>query len=103
VTSTTYLVIDHDDGRPTEVVTPQGVGVLFPRASDDSGDIFYGHPEVAGRAVFRRLPCGKEVYITAGMSVEEVQREIVNPSSPFFSPEDPEGSMLVERVTVTFW
>jgi len=103
VASTNYLVIVHDDGRPTEVLTQQGLGVLFPRASDDSGDIFYGHPEVKGSAVFRRLPCGKEVYITAGMSLEEVQREIVNPSSPFFSPEDPEGSMLVERVTVTFW
>ena len=101
--STNYLVIVHDDGRPTEVMTQQGLGILFPRASDDSGDIFYGHPEVKGSAVFRRLPCGKEVYITVGMSVEEVQREIVNPSSPFFSPEDPEGSMLVERVTVTFW
>jgi len=103
VASTNYLVIVHDDGRPTEVLTQQGLGVLFPRASDDSGDIFYGHPEVKGSAVFRRLPCGKEVYITAGMSLEEVQREIVNPSSPFFSPEDPEGSMLVERITVTFW
>lgn len=101
--STSYLVIVHDDGRPTEVVTPQGVGVLFPRSSDEGGDVFYGQPDVGGPSIFRRLPSGKEVYITSGMSVEEVQREVSNPASPFYSSEDPEGQMLVERITVTFW
>ena len=90
--ATAYMVIVHDDGRPTEVVTPDSqMGVLFPRAGDD-GDLFYGKPEVL-KAVFRKHEDGKMTFLVGGMSVEEVRNW--QPGS--------EDWVLEERVTVTFW
>lgn len=97
-----FMVMAHDDGRPTEVITPDGrIGLLFPRPSDDGEGIFYGRPEVS-KAVFRIHPDGKEEFIIGGLSVEDVRKEIFSKNSYGYRPgcEDWE---LVERLTVTFY
>ena len=99
--STAYMVIVHDDGRPTEVVTPDSqMGVLFPRASDE-GTLFYGKPEV-NRAVFRQHDDGTLTFVVGGMTVEEVRREILGKGGFNWEPGC-EDWVLVERVTVTLW
>ena len=99
--STAYMVIVHDDGRPTEVVTPDSqMGVLFPRASDD-GDLYYEKPEVS-KAVFRKHEDGKLTFIIGGMTVEEVRRELFSKDSFSWKPGC-EDWALEERVTVTLW
>ena len=99
--STAYMVIVHDDGRPTEVVTPDSqMGVLFPRASDD-GDLYYGVPEI-NKAVFRQHEDGKLTFIIGGMTVEEVRRELFSKDSFSWKPGC-EDWALEERVTVTLW
>jgi|LauGreDrversion2_6_1035139.scaffolds.fasta_scaffold77075_2 hypothetical protein len=97
-----YMVMTYDDGRPTEVITPDGrLGLLFPRAEDDGVEIFYGHPEL-NKAIFRVHPDGKETFIVGGMTVDEVRDQVIANGSLNWEPgcEDWE---LVERVTVTFW
>ena len=99
--STAYMVIVHDDGRPTEVVTPDSqMGVLFPRSSDE-GDLFNGKPEV-NKAVFRQHEDGKLTFIIGGMTVEEVRDQLLANGSLNWEPGC-EDWVLVERVTVTFW
>ena len=99
--STAYMVIVHDDGRPTEVVTPDSqMGVLFPRAGDD-GDLFYGKPEVL-KAVFRKHEDGKLTFVVGGMSVEQVRDQMLANGSLSWEPGC-EDWVLVERVTVTLW
>lgn len=99
--STAYMVIVHDDGRPTEVVTPDSqMGVLFPRASDE-GDLFYGAPEV-NKAVFRQHEDGKLTFIIGGMTVKDVREQMLANGSLSWEPGC-EDWVLVERVTVTLW
>jgi hypothetical protein len=97
-----YMVLVHDDGRPTEVILPDGrAGLLFPRASDEGKDVFYGKPEVH-RGVFRQMADGTETYVLAGCTIEEARKELTDPNSDFHQ-YGAEGWNLVERVTVTFW
>ena len=97
-----YMVMTHDDGKPTEVITPDGrLGLLFPRAEDDGKEIFYGHPEV-NKAVFRVHPDGKETFIVGGMTVDEVRRLMADDKSTLFQPGS-EDWEIVEQTTVTFW
>ena len=99
--STAYMVIVHDDGRPTEVVTPDSqMGVLFPRASDD-GDLYYGKPEI-NKAGFRQHEDGKLTFIIGGMSVKDVREQMLANGSLSWEPGC-EDWVLVERVTVTLW
>ena len=99
--STAYMVIVHDDGRPTEVVTPDSqMGVLFPRASDE-GDLYYGKPEV-NKAVFRQHEDGKLTFIIGGMTVKDVREQLLANGSLSWEPGC-EDWVLVERVTVTLW
>lgn len=99
--STAYMVIVHDDGRPTEVVTPDSqMGVLFPRAGDE-GALFYGKPEV-NRAVFRQHDDGTLTFIIGGMTVEDA-RELGLANGSLACEPGCEDWILVERVTVTFW
>ncbi len=94
--SQSFLVIVHDDGRPTEVMLPDGrLGVLFPRSSDDSDHIFYGMPVIGG-AVFHRMENGSEDFIFRDVSLDEARKELL------YRKEDIEGWDLVERTTVTF-
>lgn len=98
----TYIVIAHEDGFPTQVMTPDGqTGILFPRASDDGKNIFFGLPEVK-KAVFRRMPDGKEEFIIGGMTVEEVRDQIYSKEGFNWKPGCEDWD-LVERMTVTFW
>ena len=86
----TYIVIAHEDGFPTQVMTPDGqTGLLF------------GLPEVK-RAVFRRMPDGKEEFIIGGMTVEEVREQIYSKEGFNWEPGCEDWD-LVERMTVTFW
>lgn len=97
-----YMVIVHDDGKPTEVILPDGrIGLLFPRASDEGKDVFYGKPEVH-RAVFRQMADGKEMYVLAGCTIEEARKELAKVTGDF-NQYGAEGWTLVERTTVTFW
>ena len=97
-----YMVLVHDDGRPTEVILPDGrIGFLVPRASDEGKDVFYGSPEVH-RAVFRQMADGKEMYVLAGLTPEEARKELTDPNSDLHQ-YGAEGWTLVERTTVTFW
>ena len=99
--ATAYMVIVHDDGRPTEVVTPDSqMGVLFPRASDE-GDLFYGAPEV-NKAVFRQHDDGTLTFVIGGMSVKDVREQMLANGSLSWEPGC-EDWVLVERVTVTLW
>ena len=101
--SQAYMVIVHDDGHPTQVILPDGrIGVLFPRASDEGMDIFYGEPEIGADAVFHKTADGKERFIFGGFTVEEARKELTNPDSNLHQP-GAEGWELVERTTVTFW
>lgn len=100
--SQAYMVIVHDDGRPTEVILPDGrIGVLFPRASDEGEDIFYGKPQV-GEAVFRQMADGKERCVIHGLTIEEARKELTDPNGDLHQ-YGAEGWELVERTTVTFW
>lgn len=100
--SQAYMVIVHDDGRPTEVILPDGrIGVLFPRASDEGEDIFYGKPHV-GEAVFRQMADGKEKYVVAGYTTELARKELTDPDCNLHE-YGAESWELVERTTVTFW
>jgi len=97
-----YMIIVHDDGKPTEVVLPDGrIGVLFPRSSDEGERIFYGKPEVH-RGVFRRTPDGGEHYLFAGFTLDEARERLTGPDSDFYQ-YNAESWELVERTTVTFW
>jgi len=99
--TTAYLVLVHDDGRPTEVVTPDSrLGVLFPRESDIGTGVFYGAPEI-NKAVFRRHENGDETFIIGGMSPEDVREQMLANGSLNWEPGC-EDWVLVERVTVTF-
>jgi hypothetical protein len=96
------MVIVHDDGRPTEVILPDGrIGLLFPRASDEGEGIFYGKPEV-DRGVFRQMADSTWKYVVAGHTIEEARRELTDPNSPLHQ-YGAESWELVERTTVTFW
>ena len=100
--SQAYMVIVHDDGRPTEVILPDGrIGVLFPRASDEGKDIFYGAPGI-GKGVFRQMASGKERYVVAGCTTEQARKELTDPNGNLHE-YGAEGWELVERTTVTFW
>ena len=100
--SQAYMVIVHDDGRPTEVILPDGrIGVLFPRASDEGENIFYGKPQV-GEAVFRQMADGKERCVIHGLTTEEARKELTDPDSNLHE-YGAEGWKRVERTTVTFW
>jgi len=97
-----YLIIVHDDGKPVEVLTQDGkLGILFPRASDDGEDMFYGEPSV-NKAVFRVMPDGKEKFLIGGMTADEVRKEILSKDSHNYVPGCEDWD-LVERNTVTFW
>lgn len=97
-----YMVMTHDDGRPTEVITPDGrIGLLFPRADDDGKSIFYGHPEV-NKGVFRVHPDGKQDFILGGISVDEIRKLLADDKSTLFQPGSDDWE-LVEQTTVTFW
>jgi len=99
--STAYMIIVHDDGRPSEVVTPDSqLGVLFPRASDE-GDLFYRAPEI-NKEVFRQHEDGKLTFIVGGMTVDAVRDQILANGSLNWEPGC-EDWKLVEQATVTFW
>jgi hypothetical protein len=100
--SQAYMVIVHDDGRPTEVILPDGrMGLLFPRADDNGENMFYGAPEI-GKGVFRKTPDNRESFVLAGVTPEEARKELTDPNGDLH--QYGAGSWeLVERTTVTFW
>ena len=100
--SQAYMVIVHDDGRPTEVILPDGrIGLLYPRADDNGENMFYGAPEI-GKGVFRKFADNSESYVIAGVTPKEARKELTDPDSNLHE-YGAEGWDLVERTTVTFW
>ena len=112
--SQAYMVIVHDDGRPTEVILPDGrIGLLYPRADDNGENMFYGAPEI-GKGVFRKFADNSESFViaaaalgavtgaVAGVTPKEARKELTDPDSNLHE-YGAEGWDLVERTTVTFW
>lgn len=97
-----YMVLVHDDGRPTEVILPDGrVGLLYPRADDNGENMFYGAPEIS-KGVFRKTPDNRESFVLGGVTPEEARKELTDPNSDLHQYGAASWE-LVERVTVTFW